>query len=135
MNDFDYQNNEFNIQNENFYQNFIEQCESFLDKILKDNGLTLENIYQQNKIKEEFKDFKGIFLNGSEKLENEIICLYKYFTNNIPLTSTLLFCKKDTSIEEITSFIIRAILCEYPIFFCLAKTDFLSEEKKIIFWK
>ena len=130
LNDFDYKNNEFNIKNENFYRNFIEQCESFLDKILKDNGLTLENIYQQNKIKEEFKDFKGIFLNGSEKLENEIICLYKYFTNNIPLASTLLFCKKDTSIEEITSFIIRAILCEYPIFFCLAKTDFLSEEKK-----
>ena len=130
LNDFVYQNSELNIKNENFYKNFIDQCEFFLDKIFKDNGLTLENIYQQNRIKEGFKDFRGIFLNGSEKLENEIICLYKYFTNNIPLASTLLFCKKDTSIEEITSFIIRAILCEYPIFFCLAKTDILSEEKK-----
>ena len=130
LNDFIFQNKELNIKNENFYQNFIDQCESFLDKILIDNGLSLENIYQQNRIKEEFKDFKGIFLNGSEKLENEIICLYKYFTNNTPLASTLLFCKKETSNEEIASFIIRAILCEFPIFFCLARTDYLSEEKK-----
>ena len=130
LSNFDYQNEELNIKNENFYQNFIDQCESFLCKILLDNKLSLEIIYQQNKIKEEFKEFKGIYLNGCEKLENEIILLYKYFTNNIPLANTLLLCKKDTSNEEITSFIIRAILCEYPIFFCLARTDCLSEEKK-----
>ena len=133
LNKFEYQNKELNIRKDNimeFYQNFIEQCELFLDKILLDNSLSLEKIYLQNKISEEFKENNGIFLNGSEDLEKEIIYLYKYFTNNIPLASTLLLCKKDTTNEELISFIIRAILCPYPIFFCLGRTDYLSEEKK-----
>ena len=135
LNNFDYKNQELNIKNDfilNFYQNFIEQCEIFLDKILTDNGLSLAAIFGQNKIKENFIEFNGIYLNGSENLENEIIYFYKYFTNNIPLASTLLLCKKDTSSEEIISFLNRAILCKYHIFFCLARTEYLSEEKKNI---
>ena len=137
INQFDYQKQELNIKKDfilNFYQNFINHCELFLEKILVDNELSLEKIYQQNKIKEDedFKEYKGIFLNGNNNIENEIICFYKYFTNNIPLASTLLLCKKDTSSEEIISFLYRAILCKYPIFFCLVRTDILSEEKKAI---
>ena len=140
INNFKYQDQPLNIKNDfisNFYQNFVDQCELFLNSIIKDNKLSLETLYEQNKIILDFKELdlkenNGIFLNGSQNLENEIIYLYKYITNNIPLASTLLLCKKDTTIEEIISFLHRAILCPYHIFFCLARTNYLSEEKKNI---
>ena len=138
INIFDYKNKEFNIKTNfihNFYQNFIEQCEIFLESIIKDNELSLKDIYNQNKIIEKFKELNGIYLNGSSNLENEIIYFYKYLTNNTPLASTLLLCKKDTTSEEIISFLNRAILTPHHILFCLARTDYLSEEKKNIILK
>jgi len=113
-----------------FYQNFIDQCEQFLDKLCKDKGLSLEIIYQQNKIKKDFEKMKGIYFNGTTNLENEIIQCYKFFTNNMPLAKTLLLCKQDTTIEELLSFLHRAINCKYHILFCLARTNYLSEDKK-----
>ena len=131
----DYQNQHLNLKedlNLKFYQDFIEKCEVFLDKTLENNGLCLESILEQNKMKEDFIKYKGIFLNGCNNLENDIIFLYKYFTNNMPLANTLLICKQDSSPEEIISFLYRAILCRHHICFCLARTEFLSEEKKNI---
>ena len=61
-------------------------------------------------------------MNGCSNLENEIILWYKYFTNNIPLVSTLLLCKQDTTNEKIISFLHSTILCKYHICFCLART-------------
>ena len=133
INNFEYQTQELNIKGDfilKFYQSFINQCDQFLDELLTTNNLSLEFIYQKNKLKEEFKEYGGIYLNSSTNLENEIIFYYKYFTNNTPIASTLLLCKKDTTSEEITSFLHRAILCKYKIYFCLARTDYLSEEKK-----
>ena len=120
FNNFIYKNQQLNIKTDfllHFYQNFIDQCEHFLDEILKKNELSLENIYQQNKICEEYKEYNEIYLNGSDNLENEIIYFYKYFTKNTPLASTLLLCQRDTSSEEIISFLYRAIRCKYHIFF------------------
>ena len=113
-----------------FYQNFINQCEQFLHKLCIDKGLSLENIYQQNKIRKDFEKMKGIYFNGCMNLENEIIQWYKYFTNNMPLAKTLLLCKQDTTIEELLSFLYRAIKCKHHILFCLARTNYLSGEKK-----
>jgi len=116
--------------NSEFYLNFINLCEQFLHKLCIDKGLSLENIYQQNKIKKDFEKMKGIYFNGCMNLENEIIQWYKYFTNNMPLAKTLLLCKQDTTIEELLSFLYRAIRCKYHILFCLARTNYLSGEKK-----
>ena len=138
INKFDYQNKELNIKKDfiyNFYNNFIDQCEIFLKSIINNNELSLKSIYEQNKIKKEFKDINGIYLNGSSNLEDEIVYFYKYLTNNTPLASTLLLCKKDTTSEEIISFVNRAILSPYHILFCLARTDYLSEEKKKYYFR
>ena len=135
INNFEYQTQELNIKGDfilKFYQSFINQCDQFLDELLTTNNLSLEFIYQKNKLKEEFKEYGGIYLNSSTNLENEIIFYYKYFTNNTPIASTLLLCKNETTSEEIISFLHRAILCKYKIYFCLARTDYLSEEKKNI---
>lgn len=133
INDFEYKDSNFNViedSNLGFYQNFIDNCELFLNKTMDDNGTSLENMYFKNKMKEDFNNYKGIYLNSCINLENEIIQWFKYFTNNTPLACTLLLCKQETTVDEIISFLYRAILCEYNICFCLAKTEFLSKDKK-----
>ena len=133
INDFEYKDSNFNViedSNLGFYQNFIDNCELFLNKTMDDNGTSLENMYSKNKMKEDFNNYNGIYINSCINLENEIIQWFKYFTNNTPLACTLLLCKQETNVDEIISFLYRAILCEYNICFCLAKTEFLSKDKK-----
>ena len=47
----------------------------------------------------------------------------KYLTNNTLLARTLLLCKKDTTSEEIISFLNKAILFPYLHFFYLSRTE------------
>ena len=115
-----------------FYQDFIDHVELFLAETLKKNELNLKLILEQNKLKEDFIKYKGIYLNGCSNLERDIILWYKYLTNNLPLAQNLLLCKQDTSSEEIIAFLYRAILCDDHICFCLARTDLLSIDKKNI---
>lgn len=51
----------------------------------------------------------------------------------MPLVSTLLLCKQDTTNEKIISFLHSAILYKYDICFCLARTEYLIKEKKYYF--
>ena len=135
--DFKYKNIPFdknedqNLSFYNFYDNFIEQSKEYIIQLLNKNDTNLEKIYQQNKIITK-KIYNGIYINGCINLENEIIQWYKYFTNNLPLASTLLLCKQDTTSDEIISFLYRSILCKYNICFCMAKTEILSKENKNI---
>ena len=118
--------------NMKFYEDFIKNSEIFLDETLKKNNINLELILEQNKLKKDFIKYKGIYLNGCNSVERDIVIWYKYLTNNLPLAQNLLLCKQDTSSEEIISFLYRAILCNHHICFCLARTDLLSLDKKNI---
>ena len=116
-----------------FYQNFIDNCEIFLENILKlNNSISFEDIYQQNYTKDEFRDLCGIYLDGNNNIETGILKRYKEITNNFPLASTLLLCNKDTTSEEIIAFLYRSILCDYNVLFCIARTEDLTKEKKSI---
>ena len=115
-----------------FYQNLIEQIEIFLNNILIRNKLNINNIYEQNYIKKEFRKYFGIYLTNCSNLEIEIIQYYKYFTNNVPLANTLLLCNEITTSEEIISFLYRTILCKQNILFCLGRFECLSKDKKNI---
>ena len=83
-------------------------------------------------MKKEFKRYIGVYINGCFNLEKEIIQYYIFFTNNLPLSSTLLICNESTTSEEIISFLYRAILCEQHICFCIARAEYLSEENKTL---
>ena len=74
--------------------------------------------------------YEGIYINGLSNLEKEIIQYFKYFTNYLPLSSTLLLCDEYTTSEEIISFLYRSILCTEHICFCIARTECLSKENK-----
>ena len=117
INKFYYQNQVLSIKKDFiyiFYKNFISKYEIFLESIINNNELSLKSIYEKN-IK--YKKFNWIYFNGSSNLEDKKVYFYKYLTNNTKLASTLLLCKKDTTSEEIISFVNIAILSPYHIFF------------------
>ena len=131
------QENKDNIKidlNQNFnseiYNKYIDECDKLLQYIIKINHISLNNIYQKNSIKEKFSKYIGIYINGCFDLEKEIIQYYKYFTNNMPLSSTLLLCDEKTTSEEIMAFFYRTTLCQQHICFCFANPESLSRENK-----
>jgi hypothetical protein len=61
-------------------------------------------------------------------MEKDVIRIYQYLTENLPSPQTLLMCNEETTSEEITSFLYRAILCEYNALFIIMKIESLEIE-------
>ena len=90
----------------------------------------MEQIYKESLIKEKFKDdYKGLFTYRCENLETNLFQIYKYLTGNEPLAQNILLCNRETYKEEITSFIYRAINCEFNSCFIIAGVEFLEYEQ------
>ena len=89
------------------------------------NKITLDNIYAKTIIKSKF-EFRGYYIYSCVKLEKELLQLYKYLTGNIPIAQNILLCNKETSKEEIESFLYRAILCEYHSCFIIGGDESLE---------
>ena len=120
---------------ENLYEDVINNIEDYLDKILLKNNLTIEDIYKNSLILSKGKayDFKGIFLylcNQSNQIDNDLFQIYKYLTDNIPISQTVLLCNKETTNEELIAFLYRAILCEFNSCFIIRGIELLEFDKK-----
>ena len=63
-------------------------------------------------------------------LEEQILDWYYFLTGHPPMAQTLLLCDEETSIEEISVFMYRAFLCQYPVFFIIGNIDMLSSDKR-----
>ena len=107
-------------------------CNDYLQNILDENELTLSKIYTQSLIKQKSQDFeyKGIFLNKCKNLEKRIFQIYKYLTKNTPIAQNIILCNKKTTIEELTAFLYRSILCEFNSCFIIACVELLEFDKK-----
>ena len=124
------------IRNSN---NFVDNCDfksmiiemnNFLKECLEFNHINEKDLYSKNLIKHEFteKIKPGFYSWCADEinLEMQIISVYKKLTGNLPLSITLLLCTKETNEEEITSFIYRALLCNYRALFIILNTDSLE---------
>ena len=119
---------------ENVYDDMIENIQSFLEKILKakDEDKYLDSIYNETLIRQKDKrdEYKGVYLYLCDKLEKDLFQIYKYLTGNNPVAKTVLLCNKETTYEELTSFLYRAIFCEYNSCFIIGGIELLEFDKK-----
>ena len=119
---------------ENVYEDMIENIERFLNEILKqkDEKFNIENIYKETLVKKKDKGnkYKGLYLYLCDKLEKDLFQIYKYLTENNPVAQTVLLCNKETTNEELTCFLYRAILCEYNSCFIIGGIELLEFDKK-----
>ena len=131
---------EENLGNGDKYTCLLENINNFLEKFLKINSLSLENIYQQNIVQTKFNgEFRGLYTYYLEddkyiqKGEEEHILNWYYFlTGNAPMAQTVLLCNEETTCEEIISFMHRAFLCEYNAVFMVGKLNLLTPKQRQI---
>ena len=137
--DFNYQYNK-DLGRDDKYICSLDNINIFLNENLKINGITLENIYQQNIIKEKYKDeFKGLFtyLLEDDKagevqkgVEEHKLNWYHVLIYNPQMTQTLLYCNEETTSEKFTAYICRAFLCQYHVVFMIGKIELLTPDKR-----
>ena len=129
-----YKNNVKNFKTEikqDIIESNINNCERFLNEVLKINNLDLGKIYQNTIIKNNLKEkFKGVYTFLCEKLEKDLFQIFKYLTGNNPIAQNILLCKKTTTNEEITSFLYRAIKCQFNSCFIIGGLESLEFEQK-----
>ena len=125
--------NKFSLRNDgDIIQNNILDWNDYLNEVLIANNLTLEKIYQPTLIKpKKLSNNSGIFIYICEQPEKNLFQIYKYLTDNNPISQNILLCNRITSNEEITAFLYRAILCEYNSCFIINKPESLGKEQKI----
>ena len=118
----------------------FENIKKFLTDFLTSNNLKLENIYEQNIIQEKYRsNFKGLYiylLESHEKgevqrgIEEHILNWFNFLTGHPPMAQTVLLCNEETTSEELTAFMYRAFLCQYPVFFMIGKIELLTSDKR-----
>ena len=127
----DYEFNNFNKSNT--VENIINGCQSYLEKIFKANKLDFNKIYGESIIYKDYNNYRGFytnFIDKSENLERDLFLIYKYLTKKFPIAQNILLCTKDTSNEELTAFMYRAILCQHNALFIVGGIENLEYEKK-----
>ena len=126
--------------NQDKYVCLLENIKKFLTDFLKNNNLKIDQIYQQNIIKEKYREnFVGLFtyLLEDDKIgevqkgiEEHILNWFNFLTGNPPMAQTVLLCNEETTSEELTAFMYRAFLCQYPVFFMIGKIELLTSDKR-----
>ena len=109
---------DFEEQYEDYTNNIFIFISKYLTSLFKNNGLDLEKHYENIKIKGQ-NEFKGIAIKPISKRSTGefILDLFMEKLEKLPIAQNILICSNETSIEEIQSFLYRAILCEYNTLF------------------
>ena len=116
-------------------ENNINHFEEYLKNLLEKNNLSLRKIYEKTIIKENINDekYQGIYIYCCMELEKEMFQIFRYLTGNTPIAQNILICNKEITKEEITSFLYRAILCEFNSCFIISRIELLDIEQKLYF--
>ena len=128
-------NEEYNVEyKKNDKKDMYWNINSYLKAIFK--NIDLEEINENNnKIikKDGDNDFSGIYCFQALNLQKNVLQLYKYLTKSIPKAQYILFCNKETTSEELTAFLYRALLCKLHSCFIIAGIELLPFKEKITF--
>ena len=122
---------EFGFANENLYKEYIknifDNINYYLISLFFKNGLDFEKHYNNMLIKED-KKCKGIFIIKCENIsiEEYILKIFQEKLDKLPIAQNILNCNNKTSIEEIKSFLYRAILSDYNTLFIIEILDSFS---------
>ena len=116
--------------------NMIYNISEYTKQVFQENGIKFcEEIYKINKLieSENNEKYDGVYLsNTPDKInDKKLIGVYKVLSNSYPTRATLLICSKETSKEEIISFLYRIFLYPYQSLFIINKSDSLTKENKI----
>ena len=124
-------NIDFKVSKQKDIYNNIDR---YLKSILDENDITMKKINEKYNIKEKDgeSEFTGIYTFQADNVQKNVLQLYKYLTNSNPKAQYILLCNKETTNEELTAFLYRAILCDYHSCFIISGVELLAFEQKEI---
>ena len=131
-------------QNNDIYENMINNIKSYIQKQFKFNKEKITNIYLKNKIilsdnsnlKVDDKEFKGFYFKMIMMFDElDILNVFLVLTKSIPANSNILFCNKETSTQEIKSFVLKAIYCNIHSIFAIFIPQYINNSQKIFLIK
>ena len=121
----------FNINFE--YNNdaeFLVNINNYLKELFKSNQVDInEKIYIKNKVNNPYLKpdlYRKMKTNNYSKLFKNILNLYINLTGNSPVLNNILICNENTNIEQVNSFLYRAILCDEPTLFLITNLECLE---------
>jgi len=116
----------------NYYPEYNEKKFDNISKYIislfqKNENQDIDNHYKKMVIKK--KEKKGIFLQKIENISKEEYILYQFLDEleQLPIAQNLLICSKETSIEEMQSFLYRAILCDKNTLFVVEMVESFND--------
>ncbi len=111
---------DYEDQYNDYTKKIFEHISKYLISLFKKNDSNFQKHYENMKIKEENK-FKGISIKKCEKISMEEYFLFLFMEkiDKLPIAQNILICSNETSVEEIQSFLYRAILCESNTLFAV----------------
>ena len=125
-----------NINNPNInflYNNNLKELENinlYLDQLFKSYKISFKDLFTKNKVLPELYLKPGLYrrikVGDNNDLIEQILNIYQNITGNIPTINTLLLCNEETSIEQIESFLYRALLCDEQILFIISNMECLE---------
>ena len=116
------------IKSNDSIKDSLENTNLFLNKLFEENNISKDIIFKNSILKNpDNKGLKSHFTSNIE-MEKDVIRYFKYLTGNLPSPQTLLMCNEETTSEEITAFLYKAILCEYSALFVVMKIESLEIE-------
>ena len=119
-----------------FNQNNLEKISNYIryiSSLFIKNNITLEEHYNRMKIIPE-NEYKGLYLYQckNSSMEEFIVKLYLNKLNQLPIAQNILISNEETSIDEIQSFLYRAILCKYNTLFAIEINNSFSDYQQNI---
>ncbi len=111
-----------------YMKTIFKSISEYLVDLFKANELDFQKHYENMIIKEEYKK-KGISIikcKEEQSIEENILSLFANKLDKLPIAQNILICSRETTIEEMQSFLYRAILCEFNTLFVLEILDTFS---------
>ena len=117
-----------------YFQKSFESINNYIESLLNNNNITLEEHYNRMKIK--YNPDRGIYLYECKDISKEefIIYLFLHKIQELPIAQNILFINQETSIDELNAFLIRAFLCQYQTLFVIIIYNSFSEYQQNIIY-
>ena len=109
-------------------ENTLRNISNYIYNYFQDNYGSLENFYKNYEVK---NNKKGIYYLNSQKtsIEEKSVELFFEYLGKPPISQNILLINKDTSYEELESFLYRAILCKYNSLFIIGLNNLISSQE------
>ena len=102
-----------------YTKDIFDSISAYLVSLFQTNNSNFDKHYKEMEIKVKNKKGISIYKCINESIEEFILFLFETNLNKLPIAQNIIICSKETSIEELRSFLYRAILCEYNTLFVL----------------